>query len=274
MSRKKIIPSEVADTIYESIVATPKRQKRLKSSTFWDMFGYSHRSAGRVVEVAGLLAERNITCSPLEGTFGKEGKDEWLILSVLEPPRPPGTEPAPGTTLPAPMPADPWFEQMAAREYESEREVEHYFVLPLLEQLGYSEQDIAIGQTVEMFEGVKRVKKEADVMVYNGRGRSPADTLIVVETKDSRRAITADHAGQARGYAMWTRCPYYVVTNGMELDVWLFRGAVQQDVRILHADRGELKAAWPSLYAKLSREAVVGYKKAMEEAADHLGESR
>jgi hypothetical protein len=272
--RKKIVPAEIADTVYASIVASPKRQKRLKSSTFWDMFDYSYRTANRVAEIAALLVERNITCTLADGEFGREEKDEWLILSVLEPPHPPGIESATVGAAPAIVPPpDKWFEQLATREYESEREVEHYFVLPLLDQLGYAEEDIAIGPTVEMFEGVKRVKKEADIIVYNGQGRSPSDTLIVVETKDSHKLLTADHTGQARSYAMWTRAPYYVVTNGVDTEVWLFRGAVQQDIRILPFARTEIKSIWPSLHAKLSRDAVVGYKHAMDEAADRLGET-
>ena len=95
--------------------------------------------------------------------------------------------------------------------------------------------------------------------------------MIVIETKDSRKSLTPDHSGQARGYAMWMRCAYYIITNGIETDIWLFRGAVQQDIRVLHFHRSELQEVWPSLAAKLARNTVLSYKRAMDQAADHLG---
>ena len=61
---------------------------------------------------------------------------------------------------------------MAHREFDSEREVEYYFVVPLLEQLGYAEDDFAIGYPVQMYEGVKKVNKEADFALLNGHSRS------------------------------------------------------------------------------------------------------
>jgi hypothetical protein len=64
---------------------------------------------------------------------------------------------------------------MKQREFETEREVEYYFVVPLLEQLGYEEDDFAIGYPVQMYEGVRKVNKEADFILFNGLSRSKED---------------------------------------------------------------------------------------------------
>jgi hypothetical protein len=42
---------------------------------------------------------------------------------------------------------------MAQRKFESEKEVEFYFVMPILEQLGYSEDDVTMRHGVPAHEG-------------------------------------------------------------------------------------------------------------------------
>jgi hypothetical protein len=64
---------------------------------------------------------------------------------------------------------------MKQREFETEREVEYYFVVPLLEQLCYEEDDFAIGYPVQIYEGVRKVNKEADFILFNGLSRSKED---------------------------------------------------------------------------------------------------
>lgn len=267
MSRHEPDPVEVVNTIYDSIIASPKKQKRLKSKTFWNMLGYQRRTQDRITEIARLLSDRNITVQIENGQFGSEARDEWLIMSVIEPPHPPAPGGAP--LVPARKlntPPDSWFERMMNQEFESEREVEHFFVMPLLEQLGYMADDIAVGFRVEMFQGVRLSKKEADVVVFDGKDRSPASALIVVEAKESRHPLTRDHAGQARGYAIWTRSPYYLITNGLDTQVWFFRGAVQQDIMMDQFSRSELRSAWSRIYHRLCREAVADYKRQQESA--------
>ncbi len=102
-----------------------------------------------------------------DGSFGTESKDEWLVLSYVEPELPPAASQA---VVPPniPTPPDSWFDLMARRLFESEREVEYYFIVPLLEHLGYEEDDLAIGFPIQMYEGVKKVNKEADCVLFNG----------------------------------------------------------------------------------------------------------
>ena len=52
--------SDVVENIFQSILATPKRQRKLKSSTFWDKFGYKKRTGGLVKQVREALRQRNI----------------------------------------------------------------------------------------------------------------------------------------------------------------------------------------------------------------------
>ncbi len=113
---------------------------------------------------------------------------------------------------------------------------------------------------VEMWEGVKKVRKQADVLVFDGPSRDHKDALLVVEVKRSDAPLKADAAGQARGYAIWTTAPYYLVTNGRESEVWLFRSAVEPDVRLMRFEQSQLRDVWPELQATLGRAAVVAFK--------------
>jgi hypothetical protein len=146
--------------------------------------------------------------------------------------------------------------------------VEYYFIVPLLEQLGYVEDDFAIGYPVQMYEGVKKVNKEADFVMFNGLSRSKDDALLVVEAKKTERTITEDAVGQARAYAMWLTTPYYLATNGDDLRVYLFRGAVQPDLLLMTLNRKDLRQHWPLLYQTLHKSAVIEYKQRLGQVLD------
>lgn len=218
----------------------------------------------RIVEVffgKEALRRRSVILNLDDGAFGTEDKDEWLILSYIEPELPAAASVQP--ELPVadiPMPPDSWFDLMASRSFESEREVEYYFIVPLLEHLGYEEDDFAIGYPVQMYEGVKKVNKEADFVLFNGLSRSKDDALLIVEAKRMEKILTEDAIGQARGYAIWLSTPYYVVTNGNEVRVYLFRGAIQPDVMLMTFKRSELRQQWAALYQTLNKRAVIDFK--------------
>jgi hypothetical protein len=155
---------------------------------------------------------------------------------------------------------------MECREFESEREVEYYFIVPLLEQLSYAEEDFAIGYPVEMYEGVRKVMKEADFVVFDGKDRDRTDhALLIVEAKRVGRPLTEDVVGQARAYALWLATPYYVVTNADDVRVYLFRGALLPDVLLMSFARSELRSHWPALYQTLNRDAVLRYKQQLRD---------
>jgi len=245
----------VADELLASVLATPRRQRRLLSRTFWSLFGMTQRTAARVAAVRAALSERELHVTVGTGAeLGTEPRECWLTLAHV-----PAAQVA-QAKAPVARPPEAWFSAIAARRFESEREVEHYFILPLLEALGYGEDDFCIGCPVLMFEGVKKVAKQADVVVFDGPGRDGGGALLVVEAKRFGRPLTEDAVGQARAYALWLTTPYYLVTNGESLRVYLFRGAMQPDVLMQTGTRAELPALWDDLVRLLNREAVVAHK--------------
>ena len=251
---------DVIDEILESILATPKRQRRLKSSTFWNMFGFERRTKERVEQVIEALQKRAVIMNIDNDVFGSESRGEWITLFYVEPKLPQIAIQATSTSKDMPMPSDSWFAMIANRAFESEREVEYYFAIPLLEQLGYVEDNFAIGFPIQMFEGVKKVNKEADIVLFNGKSRAREDALLIVETKRTGKILTEDAVGQANSYALRLTTPYYIVTNGDDIRVYLFRGAVQPDVLLMNFKRGELKEHWSALHKNLNKSAVLEYK--------------
>ncbi|CAA9321884.1 MAG: hypothetical protein AVDCRST_MAG93-5786, partial [uncultured Chloroflexia bacterium] len=174
---------DVVEEIFQSILATPKRQRRLLSKTFWGKFRIERRTKERVEEIKEALRQRDLILNIDDAEFGKEAKDEWLILSYVRPSPPSVRTPTEQSEPDLPVPPDSWFEMLEGRVFESEREVEYYFIVPLLEQLGYEEDDFAIGYPVQMYEGVKKVQKEADFVLFDGLSRSKEDALLIVEAK-------------------------------------------------------------------------------------------
>ena len=251
---------DVTEEMFQSILATPKHQRRLRSKTFWDNFGFKVRTKDRVTQVKDALHQRGLLVNFDDTVFGTEDKDEWVILTYVAPALPTLGELESILAEPIPTPEDAWFTLIAEREFESEREVEYYFIVPVLEQLGYLEADFAIGFPVQMYEGVKKVNKEADFVLFKGRSRAKEDALLIVEAKKSERILTEDAVGQARAYALWLSTPYYFVTNGEELRVYLFRGAVQPDVMLMTFKRADFRQHWVQFYQTLNKVAVLDYK--------------
>jgi hypothetical protein len=129
----------------------------------------------------------------------------------------------------------------------------------LREQFGYVEDDFAIGYPVQIYEGVKKVNKEADFVLFNGLSHTKDDALLVVEAKKTEKIITEDTLGQVRAYALWLTTPYYLVTNGDDVRLYLFRGAMQADL-LLSFNRKDMRQQWPVLYQSLNKQAVIDYK--------------
>ena len=254
--------SVVALEMYESVIQTSSKQKRLKSSTFWRLFNVKARQSTVVERITSIIDQQGLRIAVKSGaTFGKEEDSDWIILT----PKLSLTEPPPQTITPSELPPPEWFEMIQTRDFESEREVEAYFIAPLLEKLGYDYNDIVIGYPVEMFRGVKKTKTEADFVVFNGTDRTKEKVLLVIEAKKSDTGISVDHIGQARSYAQELLPACYIISNGQQVIVFQFNGMLIPDERIMDFDRSELRHKWNDLYNCVSKEATTQRKQWMEE---------
>lgn len=260
MARKT--DADVALEMYQSVMQSSGKQKKLRSATFWSLFQVKSRQENVVQRIGSIIDEQGLKIIVKSGdVFGKEKASDWIMLSPKLIPPEPVIIIEPVDSLD--WPSDEWLEQMQIRDFESEREVEAYFIVPLLEKLGYAYDDIVIGCPVEMFKGVTRIKTEADFVIFNGPERTKENVLLIVEAKKS--GINADHIGQARSYAQQLFPACYMVSDGQQILVFRFNGMLGPDERVLDLCRAELKDRWQNLYNSISKEATIQRKQWMQE---------
>ncbi|MCY7347896.1 MAG: type I restriction enzyme HsdR N-terminal domain-containing protein [Pyrinomonadaceae bacterium] len=195
--------AETTEEILQSILATPKKQRRIKSSTFWKKFGIERRSKEKIEIVKKALKECNIFFESDE-QIGVEPMDKMVKLSYLEPEFTEIFQKASEKVL---NQDDSWFEALENRVFASEREVEQYFIAPILKKLDYDDEDCAIGFRLITHKGVKKERKEVDFAVFDGSLREKEKALIVVEAKSSEKKLTDDAIGQAHSYAVELSTP-------------------------------------------------------------------
>jgi hypothetical protein len=62
---------DVIDEILQSVLASPQRQRRLYSRTFWGKFGFKARSKARIDSVQKALDQRGLLINRSQEEFGK-----------------------------------------------------------------------------------------------------------------------------------------------------------------------------------------------------------
>jgi len=253
--------AQVASSIREAINDSPKKSKRVLLKTLLKMFGHKTRQKHWLEAMNKSLQSVGVLMSP---PLSEVERDGWVVLSVTDPRLPvgdfiPAEHGGPAGAAHDSTP-DLWLSTIASRAFNSEKEVEIRFVLPLLERLGYSEEDRADGYPVEQIIGVKKTRTEADFVLFNGLNRSKDSALLVVEAKNVSKNI-ADHIGQAKSYAMFLGTPYFMVTNGDDIRVFLYRSPIESDVEVFKSTRRDIFSTFPSLFNLISRQAVIEYKK-------------
>ncbi|MEP1209157.1 MAG: type I restriction enzyme HsdR N-terminal domain-containing protein [Rhizobiaceae bacterium] len=123
------------------------------------------------------------------------------------------------------------WEQFDSLKFENEGDVETRFVVPLLETLGYSKEDIASKPSAGFYiqEGRKGRKSEADYIVYSEENHTIANSLITVEAKGPKVSIF-DGKDQAESYALSFRTPFVLCCNGRSLALWQLQVSTECDL--------------------------------------------
>jgi len=257
----EIDKTQVASSIREAIEDSPKKSKRVLLKTLLKMFGHKTRQLHWIEAMSKCIAEAGILISP---PLVEVERDGWVVLSVTEPQLPVGNfslkdkEDMAGNNQG--LDPDAWLITISSKSFNSEKEVEIRFVLPLLERLGYLEEDRADGYPVEQVVGVRKTKTEADFVLFNGLNRSKDSALMVVEAKNVGKKIT-DHIGQARSYAMFLGTPYFLITNGDDIRVFLYRSPIESDVEVFKSTRRDISSTFSVLFNLVSKKAIIEYKR-------------
>ena len=267
--------TEAMEELFQSVLATPNHRRRLKSSIFWKRMGCKYRNPDRTKKVRELLELHSLAFSlRLKGSmdevpdvnFGSEGKSVWIVLTYQEPVSPSVSSASDTTPVSHTTPPDSWFDKMAKIEFgpdTSEMDVMVKFIHPLFESLGYEDLDFAYSHSVVMYHGSKKVTKTADAVLFNSddyieNSRSRENALILVEGKKGGKSIDKGVVLQARSYAMWLSPVYYVLTNGDDVEVYLYQILVTaKDLKVMSFKRADLKTQWSKLFKLLCKKRVL-----------------
>lgn len=91
--------------------------------------------------------------------LGKEGKDSRVVLCLLEGPN---------------WQTDDWFKSIQGRTFENEREVEYFFAIRPIQELGYDENELALQLPVTVHIESNAAKTKADIVIFRCGDRSEA----------------------------------------------------------------------------------------------------
>ena len=154
-------------------------------------------------------------------------------------------------------PSVEWFSHISSLRFVSEREVEVHFVTPLFHALGYSDDQEAIGFRFDMWEGVKPKKVEADCVYFadDNHVNDGGQPLVLVECKSPSHEIISA-VGQVRSYCYWIKPVYYLITNGDEIQAYLYQGGAISDVLLFSTTRSALTDTFDLVHSYLNPKAV------------------
>jgi hypothetical protein len=234
-------------------------QIRMLSKTFWAQFGIKRRTKVRTDAIRNEMVKHGLSILIESEEFGKEADQQWLIIRYI----------------PISVPDDDWFKSMSQKIFESEKEVEIFFITPLFQKLGYAEEDFCFGFPITVPDKFKTVfekrghPKFLDLVIFDGTDRSLQNAMIVVEAKKSdhidleksfKSLNTADDESKIYTYLIGSACRR-VATNGDDLLIYdLSQKGNNSSVLKMH--RSELLERWQELYMILGKPIVQESKKA------------
>jgi hypothetical protein len=160
-------------------------------------------------------------------------------------------------TIPMSASDDFWTAIPDPKLLDSEANVEHRLVLPMLHALGYQSDDIESKYPVEFQQGRVGRKPEADFVCFDGLIRNRTNTLLVVEVKASHEPLGQAKA-QGESYAQNLRAPFLVVTNGLTLEIWQIQITLESSC-VLQTPVSRLLAHRSEIERLLNKTAVRSY---------------
>jgi hypothetical protein len=240
---KEVDPVEVVETLRASIEVSRQGSRRVRAHRFRELFGYQAWSVQRREHVERLLKDAGIVVQP---SFSDANRDDWLLMSMPTLPEIPEEHREP-------RPSEAWFAHMEQVRLDTERGIEMHFVAPLFQELGYREEQEAVGFGFTMWEGVNHHRAEADLIYFADDifDLEEGQPLVLVECKAVGKK-PGTGTGQARSYAYWVKPAYYVITDGENLTVWNYQGGAVPDVRVIEVNRADLRDRFDELYSILN----------------------
>lgn len=260
----KLSQEEIADKIAEEVLTNGK-SKRIKVRTLLGRFDYEKRTEENSTKITELLAERNILLNPSIMKFG----DDWqlklddrvyLLERTIE-----LKEDKHNNNLDIyDYLSDTWFDEVVTKNFRTEKEVENKFILPLLQRLGYNENDRYDGMIVNAAHGSKQTILEVDFALFNSNNENlDGQPLLLAEAKKEDRLykqVELEKAQrQVKSYAIWLSCHFGLVTDSKIIQVIDLFPSLNGMKVIFECKRDVLKGNFLELYKLISKSSLTIY---------------
>lgn len=144
------------------------------------------------------------------------------------------------------LPADHFWNSLAALRIKSEADVEQRLLLPLLTALNYAHEEVTAKAPLVFQTGRRGRRHEADFVVHHGAEFNLETSLIVVEAKAPEQDLEPARM-QAESYAHASRAPVLLISDGLMFEIWQMQSSRQSSralscpVRELARYRGEIE---------------------------------
>jgi len=253
----------VAKVLLSDVEQATTRVKRLKFRTLLSKFGYAKRTDNNTAEITHLLTAKGLTINPPIVRLGESWEmtlGDWIYLSYNVPVVP-QKEP-----LPPRWNADGWFDRIATLELRTEKEVEIKFIVPLLQRLGYVEDDRYDGMPVPAAHGSRDTTLIIDFALFNSENlKIRHQPLLTVEAKREGRLVKQRELmnahNQAKSYCLWTQCDHFMITDSRTVQAFNITraGFGVPAPPLFECGRKELPSRFGELYSLISKETLTRY---------------
>lgn len=239
------------------------KPKKIKVRTLMKKFGFLKRTTESSREITELLSKNSIYLNPSIMKIGDVWKlslDDRVTLSYSQERQ----EKIKTKFEIYDYNNDEWFDKIETKALRTEREVETKFIIPLLERLGYSEDDRYDGMTFKAFNGSRPTILETDFSLFDAENDDlDNQVLLVVEAKKEYR-ITKEvelmnAQKQTKSYAIWLSCHFGLVTDGRKIQILdLFPNIGGLEV-LFECYTSELKKNFGEIYNLVGKPVLVSY---------------
>jgi hypothetical protein len=261
----KVSLNKLADKLATEVLES-RKSKRIKVRTLLKHFDFEKRTEDNATRITELLAKRNVLLNPSIMKFGDTWQlklDDRVYLSE----RTEEIREAKVETEKIKIydyQSDNWFDEVQKKQFRTEKEVENKFILPLLQRLGFSDDDRYDGMIVNAAHGSKATKLEVDFALFNSENENlEGQTLLVVEAKKEDRLykqVELDKAQkQVKSYAIWLSCHFGLVTDSRSIQIIDLFPSIKGMKVIFDCKRENLKENFHQIYKIISKDSLTKY---------------
>lgn len=276
---------QIAKNLAEKVNELKRGKKTMTLRKLIDNFGYKQRTEDCAMRITELLGNNNIILNPSIMKFG----DNWELklddkVNLLDITNNYREEQIQEEQIQEEQiqeeqikfwnyNTETWFNSILLQKehadkkkectFRNEKEVENKFILPLLNLLGYNDDDRYDGMSVKASHGSKSKPIIVDFALFNADNENIHQTLLIVEVKNEgafvRKTALEEAQQQIKSYAFWASCHFGLVTDGNIIQVIDCSFGGRENKIIFECHRENLKLNFNDLYRLINKKKLTKF---------------